>query len=160
MILAIIVHNFARLNVEKLAADLLLWSLLGAIGVGFGEEMITRGSMVVGLRSRFSETGVWLFSTLLFSAMHAPNMLFGMPPEGVPVQLVLTFVFGSGLYVIRRISGTLLLPMALHGLWDSSIFLSTATGVHPSVVQLAAYPLTIVCLIAFLRSHRPAPNRP
>ena len=27
---------------------------------------------------------------------------------------------------MRRLSGTLLLPMVLHGLWDSSLFLSDA----------------------------------
>ena len=150
----IILINFLGLDAGKLSPQLLLWSLLGAVGVGFGEEMITRGSMVVGLRSRFSEGRVWLISTLMFSALHVPNVLFGLPLWQMPIQLVLTFVIGSGLYVIRRVSGTLVLPMVLHGLWDSALFLSVATGVVPSPVQFAVYPLAIVCVVALLR--RPA----
>jgi membrane protease YdiL (CAAX protease family) len=102
----IILNNFLGLKSGKLSPELLLWSTLGAVGVGFGEEMITRGSMIVGLRSRYSEVKVWLISTALFSA--------------------------------------------LHGLWDSSLFLSASMGVTPSAVQFAVYPLAIACAIAVL----------
>lgn len=147
----VIVHNFLGIPLEKLTPDLLLWSALGAVGVGFGEEMITRGSLVVGLRSRWTEGRVWLVSSLAFSALHVPNVLFGFPLEFMPVQVLLTFVMGSGFYAIRRLSGTLLLPMVLHGLWDSALFLSVATGVEPSAIQFAIYPLAIVGVIALLR---------
>jgi hypothetical protein len=49
---AIIANNFLDMPSGKLTFELVLWSSLGAVGVGLGEEMITRGSMVVGLRSR------------------------------------------------------------------------------------------------------------
>lgn len=150
-IAGVIAVNFAGLDASRLSPEVLLWSTLGAIGVGFGEEMITRGSLLVGLRSRYPEIRVWLISTLMFSALHLPNVLFGLPLEAMPVQLVLTFVFGSGLYAIRRLSGTLILPMVLHGLWDSSVFLSTSSGVAPTVAQWGIYPLAIVCAVAVLR---------
>ena len=38
MVAGIIVHNFMGLHTDRLTAELLLWSTLGAIGVGFGEE--------------------------------------------------------------------------------------------------------------------------
>ena len=150
----IILNNFLGLRSGKLSPELLLWSTLGAVGVGFGEEMITRGSMIVGLRSRYSEVRVWLISTALFSALHVPNVIFGLPLWGMPVQVLLTFIYGSGMYAIRRNSGTLILPMALHGLWDSSLFLSVAMGVTPSAVQFAVYPLAIACAIAVLLKNR------
>ena len=151
----IIVWNFLTLRTENLSSELLGWSLLGAVGVGFGEEMITRGSLVTGLRSRFSENKVWLISTLLFSALHVPNACFGLPLEAMPVQVVLTFIMGSGFYIMRRMSGTLLLPMILHGLWDSSIFLHEATQSPQSHLQFAVYPLAIVCVVAVvLRTRR------
>jgi hypothetical protein len=126
------------------------------VGVGFGEEMITRGSMIVGLRSRFSEVRAWLISTLLFSALHVPNVFFGLPSVEMPLQVLLTFIFGSGMYVIRRIAGTLILPMVLHGLWDSALFLGVSTGVEPSAAQFAVYPLAIVCaIVVLLRIRKP-----
>ena len=150
LVAVVILVNFAGLPFDRLSSEILLWSTLGAVGVGFGEEMITRGGLVVGLRSRHSEGMVWLVSTLLFSALHIPNVLFGLPLEAMPVQLVLTFVMGSGLYVMRRLSGTLLLPMVLHGLWDSSLFLSDAAQHEPTALQWAVYPVAIVCVIALL----------
>ncbi len=155
-IAGLILHNFSGLQFARLTPELLLWSTLGAVGVGFGEETITRGSMIVGLRSRFPEVRVWLISTLLFSALHVPNVLFGLPLAAMPVQVLLTFIFGSGMYAIRRTSGTLILPMILHGLWDSSLFLSVATGVKPSMAQYAVYPLAIVCAVAMLLKNRKA----
>jgi membrane protease YdiL (CAAX protease family) len=148
---AIILNNFFGIPSAKLSPELLLWSSLGAVGVGFGEEMITRGSMIVGLRSRFCEGKVWLISTLLFAALHVPNVLFGLPSWAMPFQVLLTFIMGSGLYVIRRMSGTLILPMIVHGLWDSSLFLNIATGGEPSSTQFAVYPLAIACAIAVVR---------
>ncbi len=147
----IILNNFLGIPFANISGELLLWSSLGAVGVGFGEEMITRGSMIVGLRSRFSEGKVWLISTLLFSALHVPNVIFGLPFSSMPIQVVLTFIMGSGFYVMRRVSGTLILPMMLHGLWDSSIFMNAAAGMQTSAVQFAVYPLAIICLIAVLR---------
>lgn len=151
---AIILNNFLGIPSGKLSAELLLWTSLGAMGVGFGEEMITRGTMIVGLRSRFDENRVWLISTLLFSALHAPNVHFGLPMAAMLVQVVLTFIVGSGFYVIRRVSGTLVLPMALHGLWDSSLFLNIATGGVPSAGQFAVYPLAIVCVLAVMQENQ------
>ncbi len=150
----VIVHNFLGLPAGKLSAELLLWSSLGAVGVGFGEEMITRGSLLVGLRSRFGENRVWFLSSLLFAALHVPNVIFGFPLWAMPIQVALTFVMGGGFYVIRRMSGTLLLPMALHGLWDSALFLSVATEVEPSAIQFVIYPLSLVCTLAVVLRDR------
>ncbi len=154
VIFGLIVYNLSRLDFGRISAELLFWSTLGAVGVGFGEEMITRGSMVVGLRTRYPEGRVWLFSTLLFSALHVPNVIFGLPLWQMPFQVLLTFIFGSGLYIVRRISGTLILPIILHGLWDSALFLGVATGSGASPIQFIVYPLAIVCLIAVLRKNR------
>lgn len=151
LMLALALASLSRLRPEGLSAALVLWSVLGGIGVGFGEEMITRGALLVGLRSRCSEGRAWLWSTLAFSALHAPNGLFGLPWAMVPGQLLLTFIVGSLLYACRRLSGTLLLPIVLHGLWDSAVFLPAATGATPFLASFALYPVAIVCAVAVLR---------
>jgi membrane protease YdiL (CAAX protease family) len=106
--------------------------------------------MIVGLRSRFAEGRVWLFSTVAFSALHVPNVVFGLPLAAMPVQVVLTFIVGSGFYAIRRVSGTLVLPMVLHGLWDSALLVNSATGGTPSTFQFLVYPVAIACAAAVL----------
>jgi membrane protease YdiL (CAAX protease family) len=150
----VIIHAFSQLNFSNISAELWLWTLLGALGVGFGEEVINRGGLIVGFRSGFNEIKVWLFSTLLFSAMHVPNVLAGLPMERMPIQVLFTFIIGSGFYVVRRVSGTLIIPILLHGLWDSSIFITSATGGTPSAFSLLMYPLAIVCIIVVLRKNK------
>ena len=150
----LILISFANTNWDKVTPELLLWSILGAIGVGFGEEMITRGSLLVGLRSKFSEIPVWLISTLFFTALHIPNIFFGQSASLLIAQLVLTFIMGSAFYSFRRISGNLLIPIILHGLWDSAIFLIPATGGTPSLFMVIIYPVAIICFIAVLWKNR------
>ena len=148
------VASFAGVTWGNVSSSLLLWSVLGAIGVGFGEEMITRGALLVGLRTNHNEVMAWLFSTLAFAALHAPNALFGQSVPKTLVQLVFTFLVGSLLWSIRRLSGTLLLCMFLHGFWDSSVFLPGATGDDPFPLSTVIYVIGIVCAIAVLRKNR------
>jgi uncharacterized protein len=151
MLVAAVV-TYTTMDTGKLSGELVVWSILGGIGVGFGEEMITRGSMVVGLRAKHDEHKVWLYSSLLFAALHAPNALFGESPIGMLGQLVTTFVMGGFFFAVRRLSGTLLLSMFLHGLWDSSIFLPRATGATGStVLSFVMYPIAIVVTWAVVR---------
>lgn len=149
-----ILMSFGNTNWDKATPELLLWSALGALGVGFGEEMITRGTLIVGLRSKFSEIPVWLISTLFFTALHIPNVFFGQSASLLISQLILTFIMGSALYSFRRISGNLLIPIILHGLWDSAIFLPPATGGSPSLLMILIYPVSIICFIAVLLKNR------
>jgi uncharacterized protein len=152
LVIVAAVASYSTIHTGKLSGELIFWSVLGGIGVGFGEEMITRGSMVVGLRSKFDEHKVWLYSTLLFAALHAPNVLFGEQLIGMLGQLVTTFIFGSFMFAVRRLSGTLLLCMFLHGLWDSSIFLPRATGATgTTVLSFIIYPVIIVVAWAVVR---------
>lgn len=151
LMLAFSLFNYLLYDPSVLSKEVWLWGTLGAVGVGFGEEMITRGAMLVGLRNHFTEGKAWLFSTLLFSALHIPNVFFGLPASAMIGQLFTTFLLGSGLYVCRRITGTLLVPMILHGLWDSSIFMAQIAGLGASIFQLAMPFLSIICLIAVMR---------
>ena len=74
---------------------------------------------MVAFRSGYSELHVWLFSTLLFMYLHAWNFLAGQDFGPTVAQLVFTFVVGSVLYAVRRATGTLIIPMMLHGGWIS-----------------------------------------
>jgi membrane protease YdiL (CAAX protease family) len=152
--LIVILANFTSINFSNLTYSLLFWSIAGGIGVGLGEEIITRGSLLIGLRTKYNEGLAWLISTLIFAALHIPNIFFGLAFHLMIVQVFLTFIMGTAFYVMRRISGTLIVAIVLHGLWDTSVFLPQATGTQGyAVLALVVYLLAIICAIPVLKNN-------
>lgn len=90
-----------------------LYLLVGSILVGFNEDMITRGQLIVALRSRFGETGVWLLSTAMFAVFHLPNIFLGVG-VGALFQVIISFGLGSIFYLARRSTGSLVPDKASH----------------------------------------------
>jgi membrane protease YdiL (CAAX protease family) len=101
------------------------WLLVGSLMVGFNEEMVTRGQLIVGARGTLHEGWVWFTTALCFGLLHVPNALFGQSVAATAQQVLFAFGVGTAYYVIRRISGALAVTMALHGLWDFSTFIQT-----------------------------------
>lgn len=146
--------SFVLMERDGASTELVMWSILGGIGVGFGEEMITRGALLVGFRTKYPEERVWLYTTLCFSALHIPNVFFGEMLAGMLGQLVLTFIFGSLLWATRRLAGTLILSMFLHGFWDTSLFLPGATDSDPNFAAFLIYPVAIAVVVAVVRRNK------
>ncbi|MGN8051086.1 lysostaphin resistance A-like protein [Curtobacterium sp. 22159] len=111
---------------------------VGVLFVGVFEELMARGVLLVGLRRRLPEFGVWILSCVLFGLLHLLNALAGAGLGATLVQVVFAASFGSTLYVARRLTGNLLLSVVLHASWDfGSIALSATADVHdPSVAVL------------------------
>ena len=61
-------------------------------------------------------------SSGLFALFHGLNILTGQAVGATIQQMLFAFLMGSGLYLIRRISGLLVVGMVIHGLWDFSSF--------------------------------------
>jgi uncharacterized protein len=96
--------------------------------VGFCEEIVTRGVLLVALRGSFrSEAWVWFCSSALFGLLHATNAIFGLGTAAL-VQVLLAFCAGTGLSLLRRLTGSLWVAMGAHALWD---FSSLAHGLAP-----------------------------
>ncbi len=104
------------------AAPYLLALALGTLLVGFGEEMLTCGTGLVGLRGRFGEPMSWFFSCLIFGLFHALNGFFGQSLGSTLQQIAIAFVVGSVLYITRRVAGTLIVCMLLHAWIDFTTF--------------------------------------
>jgi CAAX protease family protein len=109
-------------------ADVLVLLAVGALFVGFGEEMATRGLLLVGMRGRFKEVWVWLVTSALFALMHGLNFVMGQDLGPTLAQVGFTFVIGSVLYATRRITGLLVVSMVLHFLWDFTLLASQGPG--------------------------------
>ncbi len=127
-------------------STMVLYLALGSIGVGFCEELATRGVLLVGLRGTMTERRAWVWSTVLFGLLHLPNMVFGAGPAAA-AQVGLALLSGTTLYLLRRGSGSLLPAMLLHGFWDFSAFIGdggqVAVFLNP-VVGLTSVVLAFV----------------
>lgn len=126
--------------------------------VGFCEEMVTRGIVLVSLRGSLrSEAWVWFCSSALFGLLHATNAFFGVGALAL-LQVLLAFCVGTGLYLLRRFSGTLLLPMLVHAAWDFSTLSSDLdqqpTSMATFALMAATYVVSLVVVFFVLRRER------
>jgi membrane protease YdiL (CAAX protease family) len=145
-------------------AGFLVVLLIGTLLVGFNEELLTRGLGVVAFRGRMGEVGVWFWTSALFGLIHGANLFTGQDLGPTLQQIVFAFVFGSVFYVIRRVTGTLVVCMVLHGLWDFSTFLATGDDTSGTTsdfspgVAIAYLPVLMVIIGGWaLLRRRPAP---
>ena len=74
------------------------------------------------------ELAAALLTMVVFSLVHAMNVLFGQSGGQTLVQLGLTFVAGAAFYVTRMTTGSLVVAMVLHALWDFGLLGTSATG--------------------------------
>jgi uncharacterized protein len=159
--LAYILIFFAATNWHSLAAGHLMLLIVGGALVGFNEEVLTRGILVVGWRgSTPNEAWVWFWATLLFGLLHLPNAFFGLGLVDAAIQVVFTFLFGTGQYIIRRLGGTLLIPVAFHGAWNFvSDTVQASEAEQPAIGIYFAYGtglLSILLVILVLLADRKA----
>lgn len=126
-------------------ASYALWLAIGTLLVGFSEELLTRGIAIVGGRGSMHEKWVWVFSGAIFGLLHAPNALFGQSLRETAQQIVFAFGVGLMYYVTRRITGALIVTMALHAIWDFSIFIQ-----NHSVQDLEDKPIAAGGFVLYL----------
>ncbi len=115
--------------------------------VGVFEELLTRGVLLVGLRRRLPEFGVWIASCVLFGLLHLLNILAGAAVGATLLQVGFAASFGSTLYLARRLTGNLLLPVLLHAFWDFGSIAVSATVDTTDLGRLL--PVGIVGLVSF-----------
>ena len=127
-------------------STMVLYLVLGSIGVGFCEETATRGLLLTGLRGTLTERAAWFWSTVSFALLHLPNWAFGAGP-GAVAQVGMAFLAGTTLYLLRRGSGTLVAAMLLHGFWD----FSSLVGDGGALVGLLNVPVGIASVVIALR---------
>ncbi|NCY17867.1 MAG: CPBP family intramembrane metalloprotease, partial [Actinobacteria bacterium] len=87
-----------------------MWIIIGFLLVGYSEELMTRGLLVTGFRSAMPEIRVMYISALLFGVMHGLNIFFGQAVGTTIVQVIGTIPMGILFYLLRRVSGGLILP--------------------------------------------------
>lgn len=89
------------------------------LAVGPAEEYLFRGVIQSYLRESFSALGAIGWSAVMFTLVHLPNLV-AAPESGVvsvPVWLVIGLVLG---WLYER-TGALLVPIAVHGLYNTIV---------------------------------------
>ncbi len=131
---------------------------IGTLFVGFSEEMLCRGTGLVGLRGGFKEPIAWALSCLLFGLIHALNAFFGQSIGSTIQQIVFAFAAGTVFYMTRRVSGTLIVCMVLHAWVDFTVIgfgKAAADAKSPwtllSTLQWGAFLLAFIGLFLVLR---------
>jgi len=152
MIIAILVGiSYGNLADKGLSFTVLL--LVGCLFIGVSEELMFRGIGVTTFRQAgFSEGKVALWTCVLFGLAHATNIF----TEGISAltQVLITAAAGYFFYIIRRVSGMLIVSMVMHGLWDFGLFtntLSTPPGLGVVAFILADVVLAIVAVATIRR---------
>ena len=101
-----------------------------------------------------------LVSAAAFGLFHLPNALAGQALDATLGQVFYAFVMGCALYISMRLAGSILLPVALHALWDFSVFsskgvdLSVAGNAVSSLLTLMTVALTLTAAVWALRRAR------
>ncbi|WP_253874558.1 CPBP family intramembrane glutamic endopeptidase [Actinomadura rupiterrae] len=159
LVAGVVGFNYVHAADQKLG--LVVCLLVLGVFVGVGEELMFRGIGVqVFRRAGLSEGRVALYSSVVFGLVHVSNAI-GEGPQAL-AQAAIVATSGYFFYLCLRVGGTLLLPMLVHGLWDTSLVSNligpeTGAGLGMLLPILLQVVLVIVLLI---RRHaiNPAPT--
>lgn len=156
LLLVIALSGVFTIDFGAARTETLLLLALGTAFVGFSEELLTRGLMLVGFRGTLSEVWVWFLSSLLFGLLHGLNLFFGQSIGATPYQMGFAFLLGTALYVTRRLTGLLVVGMVIHALWDFGALSTEHSGGDPSpiggILSWVTAILALIVLAKILRS--------
>ena len=131
-------------------AGLVVSLVVCVVAVAASEELAFRGVVLTALRDRMPEFWAAIATTLLFGVAHMIDGGFGNIGQGLVTMLV-----GYLLYVARRVSGGLLVPVVLHAWWDLCVFshdLGPGSSAASSLFE--ATLLVLVLVVAALATFR------
>jgi membrane protease YdiL (CAAX protease family) len=158
LVVLAIVLRAAGVDYGSYTAAVILATFAAGIFVGFAEELLTRGVVVDLLRRHgYGEWAVMLLSTLVFALLHSANLLSGFSVDTVLLTVGFAFGFGICMYLTLRVTGTILVPMLLHALYDPTVILATggvdahgASEAHNPLVALGGLSTFAFLLLAVI----------
>lgn len=105
-----------------------LYLFLGALLVGYSEELLVRGYVVTRLVDLdYSVIVIGLISSVIFGVLHFVNYFTGQDIKTTSVQVCTTILFGLDFFILFGLSGMLLLPILLHFFHDFSLLIQGGT---------------------------------
>lgn len=155
VIYGILILLTAAIHIKEAAyreyGDMMFQVLLTNAIVGISEELVYRGTIARLMLARKGRIYAVIGSSLLFSLLHAVNLLGGLHPSAMTVQLVNTFVYGILASTSMIASGTMIPFMFFHAIWDavmsSPIFVSNHIQLIAAVMVSEAVIATVQLLL-------------
>lgn len=121
-----IILRLIGLDYGSFADGVVIVALITGLFIGIAEELVTRGAGVALLRKAgHSELVVAVLSSTLFALMHLANAIGTGFSLTILILLVYTFFFGICMYLVMRVTGSIVWAIVMHGLTDPTLFLST-----------------------------------
>lgn len=127
--------------------NLLLLCLLMTVLVGFSEELMFRGIILRIFLEKNSLNKAILISALLFSLLHSVNVLAGLDPLGVMLQLLSTFIFGIIYGCLAIIMKNIIPLIIFHATWDFLLISKDLTHVNVTTLALSETILEFLIVI-------------
>jgi len=112
--------------------------------VGFSEELMFRGILLNGARSRFNMVTAVLITSVMFGLVHAMNGLLTGDYLAAFSQALQATLFGVWIAALRLRLSSIWPVMLIHALWDLGISLMVSgTAAGPAAIDGAAHPMTL-----------------
>ena len=152
-------------RVSLSAAQWQLFALAGftTLLVGFGEEIMYRGIVLHAFLTTGRVRWAMLVSAIAFSLLHAVNVFGGVPLFKVPLQLVMTFLFGFFFAPLMLTLNNILPLIIFHGLWDFVVFAAPLAGEQTNAavgaIGLFNLPIEIIVGIVLWLQIKQVPER-
>jgi membrane protease YdiL (CAAX protease family) len=133
------------------------WQLLAIAGfttllVGLGEETMYRGIVLHAFLTTNRVRFAMLVSAIAFSLLHAVNVFGGVLLIAVPMQLIMTFLFGFFFAPLMLKLNNIVPLMIFHWLWDFVVFAAPLVGeqTHTAVVAIALLNIPIEIIVGIV----------
>jgi membrane protease YdiL (CAAX protease family) len=125
LVLIPIVLHVAATNWGEIPVDVIVATLFMGLCIGVAEELLTRGVAVNLLRKAgYGEKSVMVLSSAIFALLHAQNIIGGQNPLATLLELPYTFGFGLMMYLVLRVTGSIVWPILLHAATDPTTTLA------------------------------------
>lgn len=147
LVLVPIVIHLSSTRWGELSAGVIVAYLVMGLGVGAAEELLTRGLAVNLLRKAgYGEKAVMVLSSVIFALLHMQNMIGGQPPLLTLLELPYTFGFGLMMYLVLRVTGSIIWPILLHAATDPTTALSSGSlgGLGEAAASASSGPLLLI----------------
>lgn len=150
--LVLIIFVFSKQSTGYYNLYNILFNFIWAVGIGVTEEVLCRGILLNillkgGYKSHKTVSFAVFVSSLVFSLGHISNLFYGSSILSVCVQTFFSFFIGACFALIYLYSGSVVLVIALHSIYDFVGFIINEIGFALPHFSVLYFLINIVFII-------------